>query len=194
MILLFLDIDGVINTPAGELYSEKAPYKRELDPICLTVLEHLVLDQELDIQIVISSTWRINKTIDQLKEILGPRLAPKVIGKTPTSMRGYRGKEIKSYLDHEAKFLKNVEDIIILDDDSDMNPLMGHLFCTDAYNGLTFRDYFEIRKYLRSSKRKKAFTRFKKKVLYNIQNFFWRSMFNMKLSIRDVASFFKRKE
>ena len=117
---IFLDIDGVLN---NKKYIEKC-YKRHhkpmhmnhvpFDPKCLTNLMILVQTlekKEYDVQIILSSTWRLNK-IDY--EIVDARLAEYGLclnGKTPY-INGERGKEIKEFLKD-----KNYENIIILDDD-----------------------------------------------------------------------------
>ena len=78
--LLFLDIDGVLNCnrtyhasmhllPPHPLNDESL-CRREvttLDPIAVNMLKRLCMDSH--VEIVISSTWRFNYTIEQFKDI-----------------------------------------------------------------------------------------------------------------------------
>lgn len=54
--------------------------------------------------------------------------------RTPMSPDGYRGKEIKSWLDNWNG--DPVESFVIIDDDNDMNPFMDRLVQTSFNKGL----------------------------------------------------------
>ena len=67
---LFLDFDGVLHSMSG--------YRDE--PFCrLPLLEEVLINTDVDI--VISSSWRFQYSLDELKDKLG-RLGPKVVGMT----------------------------------------------------------------------------------------------------------------
>jgi len=87
--LLFLDIDGVLNSQrwlAGrdELEATHLLHREEkdLDPEACALLQE-ICDQS-KCMIVISSTWRILHSLDQLRAILKARgVNAPIIGKTP---------------------------------------------------------------------------------------------------------------
>lgn len=163
MIPLFLDFDGVFFTVGGcvhqriESGDEKAP-RWELDPVSLSLLKRLCRDFP-EIRLVISSTWRLGTSLEELREILGPELGKLVIGKTPSSRSGYRGFEIKVWLDENKNL--DIQDIIILDDDSDMHPFMGFLFQTNSYDGFQSTDWMKLERYLKSTEKQKRIRRIK---------------------------------
>lgn len=128
--IIFLDFDGVVNA-----FSEPESL-RYLSKKCvgnLNVLLHLT-----GAGIVVSSTWRIGRTMADLRQILvnaGLNFPRKVIGMTPRGP-GRRGTEIGLWLkDHPE-----VESFVILDDDSDMEPFMDRLVRSDSDTGLTDLD------------------------------------------------------
>ena len=67
---LFLDFDGVLHSMSG--------YRNE--PFCrLPLLEEVLVNADVDI--VISSSWRFQYSLDELKGKLS-QLGPKVVGTT----------------------------------------------------------------------------------------------------------------
>ena len=70
MTTLFLDFDGVLHSMSG--YRDEAFCK-------LPLLEDLISDVEVDI--VVSSSWRFQHSLDELRTLLG-KLGSKVIGAT----------------------------------------------------------------------------------------------------------------
>lgn len=147
MKVLFLDIDGVLNSVGSAIYHNRnycaGKFEEssllKLDPICCSNLLY-ILEEVPDLKIVVSSTWRKYKELlsdfNRILDDLGINTYEKVTGTTPVSEDGYRGYEIDSYLkDHPE-----IKDFVILDDDSDMEPHMNRLVKTDSRNGLTFAD------------------------------------------------------
>ena len=156
MKVLFLDIDGVINTVGAELgfrycyglqesypRSEKHKQKFFFDPACLYYLREIV--KETGCKIVISSTWRLGATIEEMKSWFEcPEIKDAIIDKTPifhpdthpllVDRRGrlQRGEEIKAWLDAHPE----ATHYAILDDDSDMDVVMDGFFKTCSYDGL----------------------------------------------------------
>lgn len=164
MKVVFLDIDGVLNT--GKNYSEYLAAMSESEkrvglrrPLQLHV--ELLFDkdnvgalnaiiEQTHAKIVVSSSWRcyydgkganppFEKLVDTLKRV---GVGGEIIGKTPSllppkmSMSVYRGNEIQAWLDGH----KRVSKFVILDDDNDMVHLTPALVKTDGGLGLTLRD------------------------------------------------------
>ena len=145
MRVIFLDFDGCLNSVGSFIYNNrlvlmgltKIPSYESFDPIACSNLQY-VLEELPDVQVVVSSTWRKYKTLAALQEIFKTNnlLPERMIGTTPESEEGYRGKEIESWLkDHPE-----VTEFVIVDDDSDMEPYMDRLVKTDGRNGFTFTD------------------------------------------------------
>lgn len=138
MNLIFLDIDGVLNSHRKliEVYNRtKKPhslYNYPFDEICLSNFKHLV--EAKNSKIVITSSWRKDeegrrKIIEALKEY---ELDHHIIGYTPI-LHTSRGNEIKEYLNT----LEEEPNFIILDDDTDMEDLIEYLIKTNIKVGLT---------------------------------------------------------
>lgn len=153
MRVIFLDIDGVLWTVGGDMLSQKLKIKhpdhRELDPTRVVLLEEL-LSRYTDVKVVVSSTWRLGRTIKELQEILGPIIGPRIIGKT-VSLRGkdnrseQRGREITHWLKNTTE---KVTDVIILDDDADMIGVAQYWWKCNAYDGMSFLTYADLNQYL----------------------------------------------
>lgn len=151
MNIVFLDIDGVLNTERWikeQYYKTGKPHSMhysEFDPICMHNLKKLV--EETNSYIVISSTWRLcdHKT-DEGWNALMLRLnqvgiEDRVIGYTPSLRMEFngsyccRGHEIQKWLDGNID--KNIENFVIIDDDSDMFHLIDKLAKCSFKDGLT---------------------------------------------------------
>jgi len=137
MRVIFLDFDGVINSEQSstfwhnkrdqekwenEMYSswEGTLFEylaHEFCPIALSNVEELVR-RVPDVKIVVSSTWRLGHTVDDLKKILkhAKLVADAIIDVTPAFRDGPRGNEIKDWLDRHPE----VTNYVIIDDDRDM--------------------------------------------------------------------------
>lgn len=156
MKVLFLDIDGVLNSiQSNEMYNRrnKNTQKQEWNPyeeFCPITINNLVelLEAVPDLKIVISSTWRMGcDTVDKLKAIFDPIpeshgrliIQNRIIDSTPVYRKGPRGDEIANWLSSCKTAI--ISKYAILDDDSDMlGSQMPNFFNTDAYLGLTWRD------------------------------------------------------
>ncbi len=126
MKILFLDIDGVLNSI--DYYTELDKHvtdsvfdrlSDDLNPVAVDLLKEFVV--EYDIDIVISSTWRKLFSIAELKDLfalVGWEGIP-IIDVTPLSRNGFRGDEILEWIE---PFKNEVEQYLILDDDSDFTP------------------------------------------------------------------------
>lgn len=117
--IVFLDIDGVLNSQAWldglnrrvecvGVWDEE--WADQLDPACVARLGRIVA--ATGAAVVVSSSWREVMPISQVAAHLRARgFAGDVIDRTPTT--GYRGEEIRAWLDRHAM----VDRYVILDDD-----------------------------------------------------------------------------
>lgn len=132
MKIIFLDIDGVLNS--GEyLYAHNCDeWVEQIDPDAVSLLNELVADTQA--QIVISSSWRIARSLSEIKNYFKERgFMGDIIDVTPSNYRGEteRGNEIQEWLDTHQ-----VDSFVILDDDSDMAHLRDYLVKTSFEHGL----------------------------------------------------------
>jgi hypothetical protein len=143
MKVLFLDIDGVLNST--DFLQRKAARNGgrvigtdHIDPDAVSRLNTIIA--MTDCKVVVSSVWRFNKTPDELYLHLRKHgFVGEVIGSTPqNAKKGYeRGHEIQEWLDTVGQqFEEPVECFVILDDDSDMVHLLHRLVKTKFANGL----------------------------------------------------------
>ncbi len=168
MKVIFLDIDGVLNSAqsahmyhvewieAGKPIGRQALREDEICPIAISNLRY-VLEKCPEVHIVVSSTWRLGRSVEELKDLLFKWGIAKerVVGRTPALYvphgerhapndiwpEGFqptrelpRGLEIQDWLDKHPEVTK----FAIIDDDSDMEHLMPFLFHTNYLNGLMF--------------------------------------------------------
>ncbi len=158
--VIFLDIDGVLNSiqyaVAGNRWRDHKwdPYRDKCCRLALSNLEELVKDIP-DLRIVISSTWRLGRTVEQLQDLFKMWKFSKpeiIIGKTPTGLpnksddvpKGYtdvpRGAEIQHYINQH-----HITNFCIIDDDSDMLKSQLHRFVqTDNRNGFMWTDMQKV--------------------------------------------------
>ena len=135
MPILFLDFDGV-------LHPEHCHESKHFS--CLPVLED-AMRQVPEWQVVISSTWRLQKPLDQLRSRFSADIAARVIGHTPrfntlvdvppTLVSYEREAECQAWLRaHDVAYLP----WLALDDRSWMfRPFCKSLFLVNGKTGLT---------------------------------------------------------
>lgn len=164
MNVLFLDIDGVLNSIddlnsrsvlwmySGKEKKSRDEYGQLFDERCLRWLECIVI--KTDCKIVVSSTWR-RSGIDYIKNMWKHRNLPgEVIDITPQFASNYivekyksgnekadRGYEIEEWLESNK-----VDNYCILDDDSDMLSHQ-HFVKTDSLIGLNRETAFKVIKH-----------------------------------------------
>ena len=156
MLVLFLDIDGVLNSwqsihyfkycGARGIELKKHGYHNYC-PLAVSNLNCL-MEEYPSLKIVISSTWRKHNTLIGIQEVLTQNhflYSDRVIGKTGV-LDGCRGDEIKEYVDKWP----DIEEFIILDDDSDMNKVIDHLIQTDQRVGFDFIAFHKAVEYFES--------------------------------------------
>ncbi|HHX16484.1 MAG TPA: hypothetical protein GX725_01010 [Mollicutes bacterium] len=151
MKVVFVDIDGVLNTPMWTYRNDKfiCSYNHPDDgkvnnfqAICwLNELCH-----KEDLKIVVSSVWR--RLCDYKSVFYKSGLAEdiEILGSTPYLEGQTRGQEIKLYLQEHPE----IESFIILDDGSDMDDLVDHLIRCSTGHGFGFDEFFEARNLLKS--------------------------------------------
>lgn len=111
-MILFLDIDGVLHPliPRKDRPASEAAQLSYLPRLAGVLFEHP------DIRIVISSTWRVTRTLDQLRTLFPLPLQHRLIGVTPVldeaRFPGGRELEALEWLDVHAPG----EEWIALDD------------------------------------------------------------------------------
>lgn len=148
MNILFLDIDGVLNSHewyeknVKQIHSESSMFWRsvaELDPAACALINKFCEEEEL--KIVITSTWRKLHDVFQIEAMFKKKgLFAEVFDKTPDLKGKARGYEIQEYLDNTP----GIEKYVILDDDSDM--LTGQQFVRTRWTVGVQPDDIEIAK------------------------------------------------
>jgi histidinol phosphatase-like enzyme len=143
MKILFLDIDGVLNSGnyIKRLDGRFDDPKYQIDPEAVVRLN--AITQLTGCKIVVSSTWRLaflGQMADPLRSLQGCLqmygITGEVIDMTPNkpnSTRNRRGKEIQAWLDEHYS---EVEVFVIVDDDSDMGRLCKNQVKTLFAEGL----------------------------------------------------------
>lgn len=173
--IIFLDIDGVFNCQIFYTSKQFQDYKETkkdvgknakterierlefyASQICKERLHWFnELCKEVNAVVVISSTWRMGKSIEELQEIFSYCGGTfRIISKTPHT--GYeRGTEISKWLEDNIKpethgcHYFDFYRYVIIDDDSDM--LLNqrfNFFQTDNYSGLTPNTCYKIKRFL----------------------------------------------
>lgn len=141
--ILFLDIDGVLNS---EVYY-KSSFKSDnsssrFDPKSVELIKKLV--EEFSLQIVISSTWRYGATDRLMHELKNSKLIGYLYHEwfTPVIHPAHRGTEIKLWLELHPE----VSDYIIIDDDENiLEEQMKRFVKTDLHKGMTELHFNRVR-------------------------------------------------
>lgn len=143
-MIIFLDFDGVLHprAPAGKFF------------VHLPRLEGVLRDFPA-VELVISSTWRESKTLDDLREIFSPDFRDRVIGTTPVldveyppGPAGSREKEIREYLFQEPDANRPW---LALDDEAPLfNSDLPNLILCNSRIGMDDEVEKQLRKYLLS--------------------------------------------
>lgn len=157
MKIIFLDIDGVLNS---DIYMASDAYYNEvkaagckdhrgyevvlkahhthLDPAGIQLVNQLV--EKSDATVVLSSTWRIRYSIDEMNTMLRGRGATFWISDVTPAKMSYRRRQgdIREYLE-DLKDLDGVEPeaFVILDDLDEFPDMKEHFVCTPEKTGIT---------------------------------------------------------
>lgn len=141
MKLIFLDIDGVVNTEAHLRWRFKRSgpngSQEEWCPVACENINTLAERAGDNVGIIISSTWRLGRSFQELRRLIDENgIKVRIMGKTPNHAPhpATRGEEIQAFL-RETPI--DVENYVILDDDKDMLPEQR-----DHFVQCDFRDGF----------------------------------------------------
>lgn len=138
--LIFLDLDGVLNSAQwfARMNADclaRRPIHNMIDPACVHRLNRLI--EVSAAEIVVSSTWRIVHNLVDIRAALHHHgFTGRIIGQTPRYLQN-RGTEIQTWLTANGH---DAENLVILDDDTDMAHLLLCLVCTSWSVGLTDAD------------------------------------------------------
>ena len=151
MKYIFLDFDGVLNS---DKYFSSVKYKTEtegIDDAKIMLINHWMhldhdaialmnqLVEQSGAQVIISSTWRLHYSIDELNKMLTDRGATfKAVDRTPRgetkkmSQRVLRENEIQEFLNSLSE---PPESFVIIDDMLSMGHLNSNFIKTSFRNG-----------------------------------------------------------
>lgn len=128
MKIIFLDIDGVLITRE----TCKQGFKI-VDKNCVAALNDLIKLTES--QIVLSSSWRMGRTVSECQELIDTfGVKGTVIDRTP-AIELSRGNEISLWLARNQHL--PINSFVIIDDDNDMFPWGARLCRTSMEHGFT---------------------------------------------------------
>lgn len=139
MKIIFLDIDGVLNSSNWALREKESGRDPQwslfnnFDLDAIAVLNEVV--ERTEAKVVISSSWRLFHPLGHIIGLLKKHgFKGEVIDRTPdrTKQPYRRGNEIQDWLDAHPE----VQKFVIIDDDSDMEHLMPKLVQTTWQDGL----------------------------------------------------------
>lgn len=146
MRVIFLDIDGVLCT----MESLKEPFlyvgahdrHQRFDKVCVSRLNKFC--KQTGAKLVISSCWRLGRTVGQLKQIFKAEgVEAEIIGKTPyiitTNYKEFRGAEILSWIDSHRKKYGEIDYVVIDDDRNDIIDYIPKDKFIYIRNGLNYR-------------------------------------------------------
>lgn len=152
-MILMLDFDGVLHPD---------PCHDTSLLFCRLSLLEGVLRENPHVDIVITSTWRASRTIDELKGIFSPSIACRIVGVTP-SWRDHeelaasigptyiRSVEIEAWLRSTGEPWQSW--VAIDDKPYWFRPFCKNLLTCDSHTGLTQEVAFELRSRLETAKR-----------------------------------------
>lgn len=138
MRVLFLDIDGVLATHQSwfmhsNLFIDTPDVCSKLDHFGVVLMEQLA---ESGVKIVLSSTWRLGSSLQELNEVFSFPIFDKT-----ESLWELRGDDIHEWLSRHPE----VEEYVIVDDDSDMLEYqLPHFVKIKSEEGITFTKATEI--------------------------------------------------
>lgn len=133
-LTLFLDIDGVLNTPPM--------YGKKIESNNVTVFNKLIdeLCKKYEVEIVLSSSWRLSSGVNRTLREAG--ITAKLRGVTQNL--GDRNKEINTYIENNNLQKQNC---LVLDDEKDIvKDVVCNYYITNYKTGLVNNDINRILK------------------------------------------------
>lgn len=164
MKVIFLDIDGVLNSQDWYKRRNRHPaprtmdqyHEQEFDPEAVKLLKMII--EKTEAKVVLSSTWRLHDdNVKAIKKFVGVEIldiTPRMPRPSGTSSEYCeRGKEIAEWIEERSKSAdvpcELIDRYVIIDDDTDMLPEQAEqFFNTDNRFGLTLPIAKEIVWYL----------------------------------------------
>lgn len=144
MKILFLDVDGVLNSRRSVEVMNGSGNPNDLtklDPIAVGLIRKLCIDTNTDI--CLSSDWRHGKEFIPI--IFGMKIGLPIISRTPEKLSATRGEEIAIWLRKNK-----VEKYSIVDDGNNFLPEQLPFFVqVDYYNGLSYENYVKLQELLK---------------------------------------------
>lgn len=145
MNVIFLDYDGVVNTPLWSADGKKCtfgyPFDNKVNNFqCVQWVSEFC--EKYNYSIVVSSTWRLHSNYQECLQNGGLRKGIKIIGKTPHLQGKCRGDEITQWLDN---YSGEVENYLIFDDDCDMDKHLDHLILCDTSRGFDELEFMKAK-------------------------------------------------
>ena len=143
MKVIFLDIDGVINSEDYTIYryyGKKFDLDEFIDERPVTLLNYII--KKTGAKVVLSSSWRcdVPETLERLKKA---GFQYDLFDITPYLGSRHRGSEIQVWIDNYEKDHELLESYVILDDDNDMLPEQEENFVQcDFMHGLTSKEVY----------------------------------------------------
>jgi len=113
-VILFLDLDGVLRRDTSPLYV--------FDADCRDALESAVRGIP-GATIVITSAWRIEFTLDEIRRHFSADVASRIVGATPVSANPIEHSRHREVLEYLARHGASEEPWIAIDDDPLHYPL-----------------------------------------------------------------------
>jgi hypothetical protein len=156
--IIFLDFDGVLNSQLWYVRTKGSRERDDLDKEAIGFLNTLI--KNTGAKVVVTSTWRLGRTVEELQEILDRNgFKGEVIGKTKELRLGedgdciLRGNEILQWMKAHPEILGtpywDYKHYVIFDDDSDMLYWQKNNFIhIDSYAGLSPNSIFHAEKIL----------------------------------------------
>lgn len=133
MKVIFLDIDGPMVTERSSTM-----WNHRLSCACFDTEAVRTLNAAVELtsaKIVVSSTWRIGRKLNQLNAIFDEFGVPRAIDTTPVLKNASRGAEIQAWLRRKIGVYA-IESFAVIDDDSDISPFEDNWINTPFTVGL----------------------------------------------------------
>lgn len=143
MKIIFLDIDGVLNSFRSCAAFGAYPWPDRgwdfFDNVAIGLLQRVV--EKTNASCVLSSSWRLGMDSEELNQLAG-RLGVPIIGKTRDTLRTERrGEQIQDWLDGHP----GVTHYVIVDDCGDMLRSQKRFFVkVDPNNGLSYENHIKM--------------------------------------------------
>jgi hypothetical protein len=144
MKILFLDIDGVLTTPAefqqgyvSEKYNNHLMYP--FNKKCVDNLKRII--SETGANIVLSTSWKRQHPLDEMNEIFKDNnVNLPILDSTPNDVGDFRGHEINLWIEQNKD---NIDSFCVVDD-LDLSACFVNFVKTEPRVGLTDGDADEI--------------------------------------------------